>query len=92
VPLGVDITARLQEVRMRDSGAGQGMRQDISASAQHLMEAESLLRLQYAMLIIRLVNGISDSAQKGRIAMSVAHLAEDAGLPPGCPLRAFEKL
>ncbi|CAL8462260.1 g1791 [Coccomyxa elongata] len=33
------------------------------------------------MLVIRLVNGISDSSQKGRVAMSVANLAEDAGIP-----------
>ena len=38
-----------------------------------------LLRLQYAMSIVRLVNGIADSAQKGRTALSVASLAEDAG-------------
>lgn len=38
-----------------------------------------LLRLQYAMAIVRLVNGIADSTQKGRTALSVANLAEDAG-------------
>ncbi len=71
-PLGAEITAALHELRMRDQGIS-------SASKQQAAEPESLLRLQYAMLIIRLVNGISDSSQKGRIAMSVSNLAEDAG-------------
>ena len=35
--------------------------------------------MQYALAIIRLVNGISDSAQKGSVAKSVANLAETAG-------------
>lgn len=75
VPLGADITAHLQEVRLRDNATvDKG-----SSSPVATGEAEALLRLQYAMLVIRLVNGISDSAQKGRMAMSVAHLAEDAG-------------
>lgn len=37
------------------------------------------LRLQYAMAIIRLVNGIADSAQKKKVASSVAALATNAG-------------
>lgn len=41
--------------------------------------SELQLRLQYSMTLVRLVNGISDSAQKGRVASSVAALAEDAG-------------
>lgn len=40
---------------------------------------EMQLRLQYAMTIIRLVNGISDSAQKKKVAASVAALAASAG-------------
>ena len=49
------------------------------AHAQQQPE-EALLRLQYAMALLRLVNGISDSGQKGRLALSVAQLANDAGV------------
>lgn len=75
LPLGAEITACLHELHMRDQGYGA----TVGASSQPTSEPESLLRLQYAMLVIRLVNGISDSSQKGRVAMSVANLAEDAG-------------
>ena len=49
------------------------------AHAQQQPE-EALLRLQYAMALLRLVNGISDPGQKGRLALSVAQLANDAGV------------
>lgn len=75
LPLGAEITACLHELRMRD----QGLSSTAGMADQPRSEPESLLRLQYAMLVIRLVNGISDSSQKGRVAMSVANLAEDAG-------------
>ena len=75
LPLGAEITACLHELRMRD----QGLSGTAGMADQPRSEPESLLRLQYAMLVIRLVNGISDSSQKGRVAMSVANLAEDAG-------------
>ena len=75
LPLGAEITACLHELHMRDQGYGA----TAGASSQPAAEPESLLRLQYAMLVIRLVNGISDSSQKGRVALSVANLAEDAG-------------
>ncbi|KAK9906714.1 hypothetical protein WJX75_006664 [Coccomyxa subellipsoidea] len=77
LPLGAEITACLHELRMRD----QGLSGTAGMADQPRSEPESLLRLQYAMLVIRLVNGISDSSQKGRVAMSVANLAEDAGIP-----------
>ena len=58
----------------RDSGwSSQGQ-------AEGLTEAlEMQLQLQYAMAIIRLVNGIADSAQKKKVASSVAALATNAG-------------
>lgn len=37
--------------------------------------------MQYSLAIVRLVNGVSDSSQKGRVAASVASLADQAGLP-----------
>ena len=42
---------------------------------------EMQLRLEYSMTIVRLVNGISDSSQKGKTASSVAVLATKSGLP-----------
>lgn len=42
-------------------------------------DLEMQLRLQYAMTIIRLVNGISDSSQKKKVASSVVALATSAG-------------
>ena len=41
--------------------------------------SEMLLRMQYAMAVIRVGNGIADSAQKGKVATSVASLASFAG-------------
>lgn len=35
------------------------------------------------MILVRLVNGVADSAQRGRVASSVASLAAAAGLPRG---------
>lgn len=47
--------------------------------AQGTAASETLLRMQYAMAVIRVVNGIADSAQKGKVATSVASLASFAG-------------
>jgi hypothetical protein len=38
------------------------------------------LRMQYAAALVRMVNGIADSQQRARVAVSVAGLAEAAGL------------
>ena len=38
------------------------------------------LRLHYSMIVVRLVNGVTDSAQKGSTAVSVASLATTAGV------------
>ncbi len=40
---------------------------------------DQVLRMQYSMVIVRLVNGIADSGQKGRTANSVASIAAGAG-------------
>ncbi len=37
--------------------------------------------MQYSLAIIRLVNGVADSSQRGRVAASVASLAQHAELP-----------
>jgi len=41
----------------------------------------ALLRLQYSLALVRFVNGVADSAQKSKIALSVASLANQAGIP-----------
>lgn len=40
--------------------------------------------MQYAMAIVRLVNGIADSGQKSRTANSVATITAAAGQLPDC--------
>ena len=56
----------------RDGGGGEG---PPSAGAA----PDEVLRLQYSMAVVRLVNGIADSSQKGRVAASVAGHAAQAG-------------
>jgi hypothetical protein len=41
--------------------------------------SDGLLRLMYSMAVVRLVNGVADSSQRGRVAASVASLASQAG-------------
>lgn len=42
---------------------------------------DAVIRLQYSMIIVRLVNGIADAGQKGRTANSVASITAAAGAP-----------
>ena len=85
LPLGADMTAAIQRMRLIDL---------VDASPERLAcrgvsaEQESMLRMQYALAIIRLVNGISDSAQKGTVAKSVASQAETAGAQADAALAA----
>ena len=80
LPLGADMTAAIQRMHLRDPASASSSTPGKGGSAQVSEDQESMLRMQYAMAIIRLVNGISDSAQKGNVAKSVAHLAESAGV------------
>jgi len=43
--------------------------------------SDEVLRLEYSMAIVRMVNGISDKAQKGKTATSVSSNAAAAGMP-----------
>ncbi len=52
----------------------------IEPSSEPLI-SEYTLRIRYALPLIKLVNGVADSQQKGRAAASVAVLSEVAGLP-----------
>ncbi|KAL4427777.1 hypothetical protein ABPG75_001866 [Micractinium tetrahymenae] len=82
VPLGVDSTACLVEAQLRDRAATAPALTGAAGAAPSCSgSSESELRLQYAMAVVRMVNGIADSAQRGRVAASVASLAAAAGLP-----------
>lgn len=74
LPLSVDALACLVSVQMRDP---------CGLFSNHAAEEEddAVLRMQYAMVIIRLVNGVADSGQKSRTANSVATITAAAGLP-----------
>lgn len=78
MPLGVDSTACFVEAQQRDravagaNAAGMPLPPGVGAS-------ESELRLQYALAVVRMVNGIADSSQRGRVAASVASLSAAAG-------------
>lgn len=74
LPLGVDSYACLLGTQLRDPC---GLL-SLDAAKQ---EDDVMLRMQYAMAIVRLVNGIADSGQKGRTANSVAAITAAAGLP-----------
>lgn len=78
VPLGVDSTACLVEAQQRDAAAAAAPQQQ-QGQQQQALASESELRLQYAMAVVRMVNGIADSSQRGRVAASVASLASAAG-------------
>ncbi|GFR46559.1 hypothetical protein Agub_g8151, partial [Astrephomene gubernaculifera] len=96
LPLGIDTTAHLLATIRDDqewqravawasstaASATAGPAAAAAAAAEAAVAAGELpLRLRYSLPLIRLVNGISDSQQRGRVAASVAVLADVAGLP-----------
>uniref|UniRef100_A0A383WJX9 Uncharacterized protein n=1 Tax=Tetradesmus obliquus TaxID=3088 RepID=A0A383WJX9_TETOB len=84
VPLGVDITASLLETALCDPAFwGQAAASAATAAAAPAgtgpaaasSVSQQQIRLQYSATIVRMVNGIADSQQKGRVALSVnSHL------------------
>ena len=73
------ISGSAHMVLNRDTGL---LRQRDTEAVDSLAAAsENTLRMEFAMAIVRLVNGIADSAQKGKVAVSVASLASFAGKP-----------
>jgi hypothetical protein len=74
VPLAVDATSSLLDAMDEQKGI-------TSLSSLSSSSSEYGLRLKLALPIIKLVNGVSDSQQRGRTASSVAVLASVAGLP-----------
>jgi hypothetical protein len=80
IPLAVDITSALVYTFLRDPIAP---RAHLRSHQQVLIAAsESTLQSEYALTIIRFVNGVTDSVQKGKVAASVSRHAEFAGLHP----------
>jgi hypothetical protein len=101
--MGVDATALLLDARRADAEwqravactadpavppslmSWRGRMTDAAVAAGELP-----LRLRYSLPLIRLVNGISDSQQRGRVASSVAVLSDAAGeLTQRCLLERF---
>ncbi|KAL6750390.1 Las1-like-domain-containing protein [Haematococcus lacustris] len=78
VPLAVETTAALAEAMQLDSPVPQHLNSSTQAAAE---PSSHSLRLLYAMALIRLVNGVSDAQQRGRVATSLTLLASSAGLP-----------
>jgi len=79
VPLGAEITASLLEVILQDHGWPHGLHDSTTHGAYHT--AEMSTRLAYSMTLVRFVNGVVDSGQKGQSASSVSKLADTYGLP-----------
>ena len=79
LPLGVDITAMLLATAVKDPhGPGPYM----PPAQQAVLGSEASLQTAYSLTIIRFVNGVSDSCQKGKVAGSVSKNADGAGLHP----------
>jgi len=69
LPLGVDITAMLLATAVKDPhGPGPYM----PPAQQAVLGSEASLQTAYSLTIIRFVNGVSDSCQKGKVAGSVS--------------------
>jgi len=84
LPLGVDATAALLDVSMKDTvqwQPGQPSGAAAAAAGGEGAASELSLRLAYAMALVRFVNGVVDSGQRGQVASSVAVLANVYGLP-----------
>ena len=78
LPLGVDVTSSLVSTCLRDPVAPrQHLRPQLGQASP-----EWSLQSEYSLTLIRFVNGVSDSTQKGKVATSVSKHAEFAGLHP----------
>jgi predicted Rdx family selenoprotein len=73
LPVAVEITAELISIQQRDPYMNTGVSPSIALPGE-------MLRMMYAMAIMRLVNGVVDQNARRNTA-SVANRAEDAGLP-----------
>lgn len=72
LPLSIDSTAQLLELKLRDG---------IDTGNRIVYHSENELKLLYAAVVVRSVNGLVDPSQQGIYATSVLTLAEKMGLP-----------
>ena len=72
VPLAVETTSSLVEVELMDARP---------AGVDSVAASDQALRLMYAMVITRLVNGVVDPLQQKARAQSVQRLATDVQIP-----------
>lgn len=79
IPVAIDTTASLQATVLVDTSACAARSWPAPPAG---MPGEEALAHRYASAIMRFVNGISDSSQKGKVAASVAKHAQTAGLHP----------
>ncbi|KAI9911111.1 hypothetical protein PsorP6_008811 [Peronosclerospora sorghi] len=76
LPVAIDATAQLVELQLHESMAQQH-HHAVGVSSRSHME----LSLLYANIIVRCVNGLVDSSQKGAYALAVSTLAQRIGIP-----------
>ncbi|XP_047054856.1 uncharacterized protein LOC124661041 [Lolium rigidum] len=74
LPIPVEVTAALFEIRLRDPFFSNG------AAWNGKLESDEMLALLHSMAIIRLVNGFLGQPQK-KTGRSIAELAETVGIP-----------
>lgn len=76
LPVAISATAQLLEIQLHERMA-QHHHHGVGIASRSHME----LSLQYSAAIVRCVNGLVDSAQKGTYAMAVSGLAQRIGIP-----------
>uniref|UniRef100_K3WIF1 Las1-like protein n=1 Tax=Globisporangium ultimum (strain ATCC 200006 / CBS 805.95 / DAOM BR144) TaxID=431595 RepID=K3WIF1_GLOUD len=76
LPVAISATVQLVEIQLHEQMADHHHHGVGVASRSHME-----LSLQYASAIVRCVNGLVDSAQKGTYAMAVSGLAQRIGIP-----------
>ncbi|MEW5305040.1 MAG: hypothetical protein WDW36_007606 [Sanguina aurantia] len=64
-----------------DPSQQQGNQRRRQQHSADLAMTEQMLRTSYSLPLVRMVNGVSDSQQRGKTASSVASLSSQAGLP-----------
>ena len=67
LPLAIESTARIVELQLQDS--------DWNLNGAQGIRSVEELRMSYALIVIRTVNGLVDTVQKGNFASSVSSLA-----------------
>lgn len=76
LPVAVSATAQLLELQLHERLA-RGHHHGVGGASRSHLE----LSLQYASAVVRCVNGLVDSSQKGAYALAVSSLAQRIGIP-----------